>query len=149
MTELERSKFAIWDYPVSDRYTKIWATMKEAGLPKTFEEALERVRNSTSTTSGYAFIGDGTDIRYNVMTNCDLLMVGEEFSKKPYAFAVQQGDPLKDQLNDALVAQESFCRDMKKADNFVPQDPETIEYEATGALQGQVVDKKPEKKGLH
>ena len=30
-----------------------------------------------------------------------LKMVGEEFSKKPYALAVQQGSPLKDQLNDA------------------------------------------------
>jgi len=28
-------------------------------------------------------------------------MVGEEFSRKPYALAVQQGSPLKDQLNDA------------------------------------------------
>ena len=30
-------------------------------------------------------------------------MVGDEFSRKPYALAVQQGSPLKDQLNDAYV----------------------------------------------
>ncbi len=36
-----------------------------------------------------------------VLTNCDLQMVGEEFSRKPYALAVQQGSPLKDQFNDA------------------------------------------------
>lgn len=30
-------------------------------------------------------------------------MVGEEFSRKPYALAVQQGSPLKDQLNDAIL----------------------------------------------
>ena len=45
--------------------------------------------------------GDATDIRYQTLTNCDLQMVGEEFSRKPYALAVQQGSPLKDQLNDA------------------------------------------------
>lgn len=30
-------------------------------------------------------------------------MVGDEFSRKPYAIAVQQGSPLKDQFNNALV----------------------------------------------
>ena len=40
---------------------------------------------------------------YQVMTNCDFQLVGEEFSRKPYALAVQQGSPLKDQLNDAYV----------------------------------------------
>ena len=45
-------------------------------------------------------LGDATDIRYQTLTNCDLQMVGEEFSRKPYALAVQQGSPLKDQLND-------------------------------------------------
>ena len=45
--------------------------------------------------------GDATDIRYQTLTNCDLQMVGEEFSRKPYALAVQQGSPMKDQLNDA------------------------------------------------
>lgn len=64
--------------------------------------AVERVRNSTSAT-GFAFIGDATDIRYLEMTNCDLQVVGEEFSRKPYAIAVQQGSPLKDQFNNAWV----------------------------------------------
>lgn len=57
-------------------------------------------RNSTPS-SGFAFLGDATDIRYQVLTSCDLQMVGEEFSRKPYAVAVQQGSPLKDQFNNA------------------------------------------------
>ena len=48
-----------------------------------------------------AAAGDATDIKYQEMTNCDLQMVGDEFSRKPYAVAVQQGSPLKDQFNDA------------------------------------------------
>lgn len=47
--------------------------------------------------------GDATDIRYQVMINCDLQMVGDEFSRKPYAIAVQQGSPLKDQFNNAIL----------------------------------------------
>ncbi|CAB4065384.1 GRIN [Lepeophtheirus salmonis] len=103
LSELEKSKLAVWDYPVSDKYTKMWQSMKEAKLPQTFEEALERVRQSPTSSEGFAFLGDATDIRYQVLTNCDLQMVGEEFSRKPYALAVQQGSPLKDQFNDAIL----------------------------------------------
>lgn len=98
LSPVERSKLAVWDYPVSDKYTKIWQAMQEAGLPNTLEEAVQRVRNSTSS-SGFAFVGDATDIRYVEMTNCDLQMVGDEFSRKPYAIAVQKGSPLKDQID--------------------------------------------------
>lgn len=100
LTPLERSKLAVWDYPVSDKYTKMWQAMQEAQLPLTLEDAVARVRNSTTAT-GFAFLGDATDIRYLVMTNCDLQVVGEEFSRKPYAIAVQQGSHLKDQFNNA------------------------------------------------
>nr|CAD7262763.1 unnamed protein product [Timema shepardi] len=103
LSEVERAKLAVWDYPVSDKYTKIWQAMKEAMFPNSMEQALERVRESKSSSEGYAFLGDATDIRYEVLTNCDLQMVGEEFSRKPYAIAVQQGSPLKDQFNNAIL----------------------------------------------
>lgn len=100
LTPVERSKLAVWDYPVSDKYTKMWQAMQEAGLPNTVEEAVQRVRNSTNA-AGFAFLGDATDVRYMEMISCDLQVVGEEFSRKPYAIAVQQGSPLKDQFNNA------------------------------------------------
>ena len=45
--------------------------------------------------------GDATDIRYQVMTSCDLQMVGDEFSRKPFAIAVQLGSHLKEVFNEA------------------------------------------------
>ena len=48
-------------------------------------------------------LAEATDVRYQALTNCDLRVVGEEFNRKPYALAVQQGSPLKDQLNEAYV----------------------------------------------
>lgn len=63
LTDVERSKLAVWDYPVSDKYTKMWQAMKEAGLPNSMEEALARVRASKSSSVGFAFLGDATDIR--------------------------------------------------------------------------------------
>ncbi|XP_046384858.1 ionotropic receptor 25a [Ischnura elegans] len=103
LSDVERAKLAVWDYPVSDKYTKMWQAMEEATLPSSTVEAVSRVRASKSSNEGFAFLGDATDIRYLTMTNCDLLMVGEEFSRKPYAIAVQQGSPLKDQFNSAIL----------------------------------------------
>ncbi|KAG8222734.1 Ionotropic receptor 25a [Ladona fulva] len=103
LSDVERAKLAVWDYPVSDKYTKMWQAMQEASLPSSTAEAISRVRSSKSSNEGFAFLGDATDIRYLTMTNCDLQMVGEEFSRKPYAIAVQQGSPLKDQFNSAIL----------------------------------------------
>ncbi|XP_035708909.1 ionotropic receptor 25a isoform X1 [Folsomia candida] len=105
MSDYDRSQLAVWDYPVSDKYTKMWQAMQENTPPLTFEEAVVRVRGKEEVNAqdGFAFLGDATDIRYEVLTSCDVQMVGEEFSRKPYALAVQQGSPLKDQLNDAIL----------------------------------------------
>lgn len=101
LSEVERAKLAVWDYPVSDKYTKMWQAMQEARLPETLDEALDRVRQSPTSSEGFAYLGDATDIRYQVLTNCEFQIVGEEFSRKPYAIAVQEGSPLKDQFNNA------------------------------------------------
>ena len=58
ISEYERAKLAVWDYPVTDKYTKIWDGMIQATLPQTFEEALERVRHSPSQSAGFALIGE-------------------------------------------------------------------------------------------
>lgn len=42
-------------------------------------------------------------VKYAVMTNCDLQSVGNEFSRKPLALAVQQGSKLKDELSSAIL----------------------------------------------
>lgn len=101
LSDVERAKLAVWDYPVSDKYTKMWQAMKESGLPNTLDEAVARVKASKSTSEGFAFLGDATDVKFLELISCDLTMVGEEFSRKPYAIAVQQGSPLKDQFNNA------------------------------------------------
>lgn len=44
LTPVERSKLAVWDYPVSDKYTKMWQAMQDANLPSSLEEAVGKVR---------------------------------------------------------------------------------------------------------
>ncbi|KAG8201467.1 hypothetical protein JTE90_024336 [Oedothorax gibbosus] len=103
LNETERAKLAVWDYPVSDKYTKIWWTMLETAMPDSFEDGIKRVLDSSGSQEGFAFIADSTQVKYAVMTNCDLISVGSEFSRKPLALAVQQGSPLKDQLSSAIL----------------------------------------------
>jgi len=66
LTDVERSKLAVWDYPVSDKYTKIWQAMKEAKFPDTLEDAVDRVRQSKSSSEGFAYVG-------KTKTNCTLI----------------------------------------------------------------------------
>ena len=63
ITEYMRAKLAVWDYPVSDKYTKIWQNMKDTVLPVSMEEALIQVRESPTQSSGFALIADATDVR--------------------------------------------------------------------------------------
>ena len=44
------------------------------------------------------------EVKYAVLTDpCNLEEIGEEFSRKPYALAVQKGSPLKDMLSERQV----------------------------------------------
>ncbi|KAG1654620.1 Ionotropic receptor 25a [Nymphon striatum] len=97
MDEVERAKLAVWDYPVSDRYTRMWNAIKQAGLPRDYAEGIERIR-----TSDFAYIGDATEIKWAMTTECDFQPVGDEFSRKPYAIAVQKDSPLRDQFSGAI-----------------------------------------------
>ena len=63
ISEYERSMLAVWDYPVSDKYTKIWEKMKETVWPASMEEALIKVRESPTQSSGFALIADATNVR--------------------------------------------------------------------------------------
>ncbi|OQV18207.1 Glutamate receptor ionotropic, kainate 3 [Hypsibius exemplaris] len=107
MSDKERAELAVWDYPVSDKYTKLWLTMKDFMRPKTTEEGVQWVKNTNTTTNGekdgFALIGDSAILQYTANLDCDLTLVGEEFSRKPYALAVQEGSVLRDQLSGVIL----------------------------------------------
>ena len=81
------------------------------------------------------------------MTECDLQMVGDEFSRKPYALAVQQGSPLKDQLNDAYVKYLIYLKETLLYLISNLQYFETIKSEKAWGNEGKMVESKPEQKG--
>ncbi|KAK9293469.1 hypothetical protein QLX08_011592 [Tetragonisca angustula] len=129
LSDIERAQLAVWDYPVSDKYTKMLQAMEEAGFPDSIEEAVQRVRR-LKTNNEFAYIGDSTIIKYLTMTNCDLVQVGEDFSRKPYAIAVQQGSPLKDAFNNAILTLLNKRKLEKLKDKWWKKNPERKDCDA-------------------
>lgn len=130
LSEDERSKLAVWDYPISDRYTKMWAQMQEVTLPSSFEEALGKVKSSNPGGPGFALIGEiscklllkinpkriliklnynlaeAPNVEYASLLNCDVHMVGQAFAPRPIALGLKKNSPLKSKLN--LVIERLF-----------------------------------------
>lgn len=103
LSEEERSKFAVWDYPISDKYTKIWAQIQQAGLPQGIELGVNRVKSST-LDDGFALIADANIVKHAVMTDCSFKAVGDEFSRKPIALGVAKGESqLRDDISYAIL----------------------------------------------
>lgn len=79
LDEDERAELAVWDYPISDRFTKIWAAMTEANAYMGYNEAIHRVRSSQSNgREGNALVGQFTMMLstiYNSLLTALLLML--------------------------------------------------------------------------
>lgn len=103
LTEVERSKFAVWDYPISDKYTKIWAQIQEVGMPPDIEAGIKRVKSS-NLDDGFALLADANLVKHAVMTDCSFKAAGDEFSRKPIALGIQKGqEQLRDDISYAIL----------------------------------------------
>lgn len=103
LSEEERSKFAVWDYPISDKYTKIWAQIQQVGMPPDSASGIQRVKDS-NLEDGFALLADANMVRHAVNTDCSFKAVGDEFSRKPIALGVQKGDDqFRDDLSQAIL----------------------------------------------
>ena len=58
MEEDDRAQLAVWDYPISDRFTKIWAAMTEAQSFNGYNEAIYLVKKSDNNSrEGHSLVG--------------------------------------------------------------------------------------------
>ena len=60
ITEKQRAMLAVWDYPVSDKYTRIWQAIQTTNMPLTWDEGLNRVLDSSPEdgANNFALLGD-------------------------------------------------------------------------------------------
>lgn len=59
LDEDERAQLAVWDYPISDKFTKIWAAMTEAQAFASYNDAVHIVKKSDNNSrEGNALVGE-------------------------------------------------------------------------------------------
>jgi len=125
LSEYEQAKLGVHEYVVGLKNRRIWQNILENNPPTSRQMALDRVRGFDVLNSDeFALIGtllntpiyttvnvstykllfenlldEATRVEWQTVINCDLVQVGEEFSRKPYAIAVQKGSPLKESFS--------------------------------------------------
>jgi len=65
---VERAKLAVWDYPVSNKYTKLWETMQSSGFPISLDEAIDRVLSKE-----FAYIGKSLKYYSAFVSHCYII----------------------------------------------------------------------------
>ncbi|XP_067671307.1 uncharacterized protein [Haliotis asinina] len=83
------ANYAVWDYPLGDKYLTIWRSIQKTGLLNSSSEGIAKV-----LAGNFAFIHESPMIQYELSKHCDLLAVGKQFSSRTYAFALPEGSPL-------------------------------------------------------
>ena len=51
-TDRDRSDYVLWDYPLEDKFTKMYFTMKDAGFVPSVEHAVKMARNANRSYGG-------------------------------------------------------------------------------------------------
>lgn len=88
------ANFAVWEYPLGDKYKKIWDSMEANGLLMSSEEGIAKVKEGN-----FVFMHETPLIKYEMSRVCGLETIGKPFSRKPYAFAIPTGSPLREKIN--------------------------------------------------
>ncbi|XP_074657321.1 ionotropic receptor 25a-like [Tubulanus polymorphus] len=99
-TASELAKYAVWEYPLGEKYTDIWKVMNRTGFVKSSEEGMRLVKESKGK---FAFLTESPIVKYAVSKSCDLLHIGEAFSSKPYGIAMKENSPLVKQVNQVIL----------------------------------------------
>lgn len=94
--DYEKSKYLVWNYPVSEEFTKIISAFESVGF---FNSNAIAVANVLNYSKKMALIDNAARNKYHTSLNCDLRIVGKEFTPRPYAIAVQDGSPLREEIN--------------------------------------------------
>ena len=61
----ESSLYRVWDYPITEKYTKLYQTMVTTGMVTSASEGLQKVLNAEDGT--FAFIHDAKLVHYEVL----------------------------------------------------------------------------------
>ncbi|OXU22413.1 hypothetical protein TSAR_004219 [Trichomalopsis sarcophagae] len=99
LSPYERAQLAVWEYPLSDKFIKIYSAISHYGMVASLQDGLDKFN---STDSRFALITEASDVQYQAMIDCSVKEIGPEFSKKPYAIVLQKNSPLTKEFNRVI-----------------------------------------------
>lgn len=85
----QKQNLAVWHYPISEKYDNIWRKIQEYGMLPNTSEAIKRVQQGD-----FAYITESPIVQWYMSKNCKFTSIGDQFSSRPYAFALKQNSPL-------------------------------------------------------
>ncbi|XP_041364194.1 ionotropic receptor 25a-like [Gigantopelta aegis] len=92
------ANFAVWDYPLGEKYVAIWQTISKTGLLNSTQAGINRVLKGN-----FAFIHEYPLLQYELLKHCGLVSVGKQFSSKPYAFALPHSSPFTKKISQIIL----------------------------------------------
>ncbi|XP_025098265.1 glutamate receptor ionotropic, kainate 4-like isoform X2 [Pomacea canaliculata] len=94
----DEKSLAVWDYPLGDKFGNMWSAMQSTGLLNSTQEGLEKVLEGN-----FALITESPVIKYLTFQDCSLTAVGDQFSIRPYAFALKEKSLFTSKFTDAIL----------------------------------------------
>ena len=92
----------LWEYPLSNTYTILNERIKKTGYIQNTSEGINKVLVS-SNEKPFAFICEYPIALYETNQNCDLEIVGNQFSARPYALGLRKNNPLKQSISETIL----------------------------------------------
>jgi hypothetical protein len=77
--------YAVWDFPLTDIFTRIWTAMNRTGWVNSSREGLDLVLSSDKDKS-YALLIDYPTGKYLQSKNCSVLTIDNLLANKFYTF---------------------------------------------------------------
>lgn len=88
-------RMPVWDYPLGEKYIKIWKRMLDTGLMPSTTVAVEAIRKNQ-----VVLVFDSAFVKNYVERNCDLEAAAKPFSSRPYGYAIRQRSKFLDKFSE-------------------------------------------------
>jgi hypothetical protein len=91
--------FAVWDYPLTDLFTRLYNAMQSSGWVKSAEAGIERILQSSENTP-FGMIIDYAQGKYIESGKCELNMIGKILARRSFAFGFSKGSLYRAKFNE-------------------------------------------------
>ncbi|XP_069125667.1 ionotropic receptor 25a-like [Argopecten irradians] len=96
------TQHAVWDYPLGDKYIKLWESIQKTGYVVNTEEGIAKVLEGK-----FVLFHETPMIKFEMSRRCGLLSVGSMFSAKPYAFVLPHNSPIVRNISSSILSIQS------------------------------------------